>query len=48
MWLQCDYFSVLLNGEWADSKTNEYTLEIPDENITKDGASTFSYFTLIL
>ncbi|KAF8371619.1 gcl-1 [Pristionchus pacificus] len=34
---QCDYFSVLLNGEWADSKTNEYTLEIPDENITKDG-----------
>ncbi|GMS95373.1 hypothetical protein PENTCL1PPCAC_17548, partial [Pristionchus entomophagus] len=34
---QCDYFSALLEGEWADSKTAEYTLAIPDENITKDG-----------
>ncbi|GMR47561.1 hypothetical protein PMAYCL1PPCAC_17756 [Pristionchus mayeri] len=34
---QCDYFSVLLDGEWKDSKIAEYTLEIPDEHVTKDG-----------
>ncbi|GMT23702.1 hypothetical protein PFISCL1PPCAC_14999, partial [Pristionchus fissidentatus] len=34
---QCDYFSALLEGEWKDSKKTEYTIEIPDENITKDG-----------
>lgn len=38
---QCDYFKVLFNGDWLDSKKNEFKIEIDDENVTYAGFFNF-------
>lgn len=34
---QCDYFKALFDGNWLDSKKNEYEIKNFDKNVTYDG-----------